>query len=91
MENRYWPFSVGPPEKFSDEDRAIVKFLEVAYEAGFEPYDFGMNNYGATAENDRTGEIIRRGRSRWEIFLLAIIVEISTRISTTLPAQRMPS
>ncbi|HUY32143.1 MAG TPA: hypothetical protein VMV69_05135 [Pirellulales bacterium] len=69
MEKRFWPFAVGPPEKFSDEDKAIVHFLKVAYEAGFDPYDLGMTNYGATANNHRAGEIIARGRRRWELIL----------------------
>ncbi|HVC97781.1 MAG TPA: hypothetical protein VND64_29190 [Pirellulales bacterium] len=76
MENRYWPFDVGPPEKFSDEDKAIVRFLEAAYEAGFRPYDSFLSYYGATADNERVGEIIARGRSRWELVLAAEHEEI---------------
>src|SRR5437867_416572 len=68
MENRYWPFDVGLPEKRSED---VVRFLEAASAEGYKPYELGIGSfsYGARANDHRVAEIIARGRKRWELIL----------------------
>ena len=63
-QNRYWPFEDLPPQ------RSEVQFLESAHQAGFKPYMFGAENFGATAE-PRGGIILYRGGrgKHWEVLL----------------------
>jgi hypothetical protein len=69
-EKRYWPFDVLPPERRSEQHRREIGFLETAHQAGYKPYVFGSQNFGASA-GERTGEIVYRGcRGRhWEVNL----------------------
>jgi hypothetical protein len=69
-EKRYWPFDVLPPERRSEQHCREVDFLETAYDAGYQPYLFHSQNFGATA-GERTGEIIYRGfrGKHWEVCL----------------------
>ena len=69
-ENRYWPFAVTPPERWSEQDRREMGFLEAAYQAGYKPYMFGSQNYGASA-GERSGDVIYRGcrGKHWEVRL----------------------
>ncbi len=70
MDVRYWPFEVLPPDKRNDRGNAIIAFLERALSSGFRPYSFGQENYGASAQSGRVGELIHRGAGRyWEILL----------------------
>jgi hypothetical protein len=69
-EKRYWPFDVLPPVEQSEQQRREIGFLETAYQASYEPYMFGSENFGATAK-EKMGEIICRGSrgKHWEVFL----------------------
>jgi hypothetical protein len=72
IENRdlkYWPFKVLPQEKQTDQHKSQIRFLELAYQLGYKPYAFYGGEYGAWSEGGRVGEIIVRGRARWEIVL----------------------
>lgn len=63
-ENRYWPFEDLPPEKRE------IRFLEAALRAGFMPYMFGSENFGATAEPLGGIILCRGGRGKhWEVLL----------------------
>jgi hypothetical protein len=67
---RYWPFDVLPPERRTEQLDHEIAFLEEAYRAGFKPYVFGIgDDFGASASDGREGEIIRRGKKRWELRL----------------------
>ncbi|HQU45370.1 MAG TPA: hypothetical protein PK867_21315 [Pirellulales bacterium] len=70
-ENRYWPFDVLPVERQTDQHHREIQFLETAYQAGYKPYMFASENFGATSEG-RAGEIIYRGcrGKHWELFLV---------------------
>jgi hypothetical protein len=68
-EARYWPFKVLPLEEQSDQHKEEIRFLEDAYQLGYRPYMFWAGNYSASVENGRLGDIIVRGRSRWEVML----------------------
>ena len=48
-DDRYWPFSVLPPEKRTPLHQQQIDFLETAYREGFRPHTFGSDNFGATA------------------------------------------
>lgn len=68
-ENKYWPFSVLPPERQTEQHRREIRFLELAYHAGYGPYTSLAGDYGATG-NDRGGHIVVRGsKNRWELIL----------------------
>jgi hypothetical protein len=69
--NRYWPFDVLPPERQTEQHRREIRLLEAAYQAGYKPYMFGSQNFGATA-GGRAGEIIYRGcrGKHWEVCLV---------------------
>jgi hypothetical protein len=69
-QKRYWPFNVVTSGQRSEEFQKETGFLETAYQAGYKPYLFGSQNFGATAE-EKSGEIIHRGcqRRHWEVFL----------------------
>jgi hypothetical protein len=68
---RYWPFDVLPSERQSVQHRGEIRLLETAYQAGYRPYVFASQNFGATA-GKRAGEILYRGsRGRhWEVCLV---------------------
>ncbi|HVA49676.1 MAG TPA: hypothetical protein VNH11_25140 [Pirellulales bacterium] len=70
-ENRYWPFDVLSPEQRSEDDRRVIHFLETAFQAGYKPYMFASESFGATSEG-RAAEIIYRGcrGKHWELFLV---------------------
>jgi hypothetical protein len=68
-EPKYWPFKVLPQEKQTDQHKSVICFLESAYQLGYRPYTFYAGDYGASSEGGRVGEIIVRGRARWEIVL----------------------
>jgi hypothetical protein len=65
--NRYWPFDVVPPDRQTEQHRREIQLLETAYREGFRPYQFGTQNFGASA-GERGGVILCR-RSRWEVIL----------------------
>jgi hypothetical protein len=69
-EQRYWPFDVLPPERWSEQHRREIGFLDTAYQGGYKPYMFGSQNFGAVA-GERLGEIIYRGcrGKHWEVCL----------------------
>jgi hypothetical protein len=69
-QNRYWPFEVLPQEQQTAQHEREVRFLETAYLDGFNPYVFGSENFGATAEK-RGGVILYRGSrgKHWEVLL----------------------
>lgn len=70
-EVRYWPFDVLPVEKQSPHHREVICFLKQAFVEGFCPYMFDNCNYGAAAQQERTGVLIHRGGNRyWEAILL---------------------
>jgi hypothetical protein len=64
---KVWPFAVLPPDEQTDQHKREVRFLVRAHEAGHRAYTFGAGDYGATARDGRSGEIIRRGRNRWAV------------------------
>ncbi len=70
IEDQYWPFEVLPPDRRTEADETVIRFLETAHRAGYRPYRFGSENYGATI-GGRHGAIFHRGRKgrRWEIDL----------------------
>lgn len=70
-QNRYWPFGVLPQERQTEQHRREIRFLEASHQAGYKPYMFGSENFGATAEG-RAGEIIYRGcrGKHWEVLLV---------------------
>ncbi|HQU42771.1 MAG TPA: hypothetical protein PK867_08160, partial [Pirellulales bacterium] len=57
----------GQRELHSDQEKREVRFLESAYEAGYQPFEMGPGSYGATGAQGRGGGILWRGRNRWEI------------------------
>jgi hypothetical protein len=69
-QKRYWPFDVLPLERQTEQHRREIRFLETAYQAGYKPYTFGSQNFGATTE-ERTAEILYRGcrGKHWELCL----------------------
>jgi hypothetical protein len=69
-ERQCWPFDVLAPERQSEQHRREIRFLETAYQAGYKPYMFGSQNFGATAP-ERSAEIIYRGcrGKHWEVRL----------------------
>jgi hypothetical protein len=73
-EKQYWPCQNLPPQ------RREILFLDTAHLAGFKPYMFGSENFGATAE-PRGGVILCRGGrgKHWE-------VELGTTDATILSA-----
>src|SRR5262245_24592903 len=70
MENRYWPFDIRPLDQLSEQGRRQVGFLETAYQAGYRPYTYGGENFGASTDQ-RGGEILCRGSqgNHWELLL----------------------
>lgn len=68
---KYWPFSVLPEEQQSQQHRAEMAFLESATHAGFRAYVIGIDTFGAESTDGREGDIVRRGKRRWEIVLYA--------------------
>jgi hypothetical protein len=70
-ENRYWPFDVLPPERRTEQHWREIRLLETAHHAGYKPYMFGSQNFGATA-GERAGEIIYRGcrGKHWQVCLV---------------------
>src|SRR5262245_55925354 len=67
---RYWPFEVVPANEQTEQHRREIAFLNAAHSDGFKVYAFGFgDDYGATGGDGRQGEIIRRGRARWEVRL----------------------
>ncbi len=69
-ERNYWPFSVLPEQERTGQHCREIEYLEAAYGRGFKPFTFGAGNYGATS-NCRSGNILVRGRNRWELALSA--------------------
>jgi hypothetical protein len=67
-QRKYWPFEVPPPEQRSDLHQQEIRFLESALREGYAPYMCAGGNFGA-ADNERSGLIVVRGRSHWEIVL----------------------
>jgi hypothetical protein len=69
-DKRHWPFAVLLPESRTEPHQIEIGFLDAAYRAGYNPYTFGSQNFGAVA-GDRTGEIIYRGckGKHWEVSL----------------------
>jgi hypothetical protein len=67
-EKCYWPFDVLPTNKQTDQHRHEITFLDTAYRNGFRSFVFGSGSMGAESDQ-RKGEIIWRGRMRWEIVL----------------------
>jgi hypothetical protein len=67
-EKRYWPFEILPKEKQTGQHRQEITFLDSTYQKGFRSFVFGAGSMGATSD-ERGGEIIWRGRMRWEIVL----------------------
>jgi hypothetical protein len=69
-QKRYWPFDVLPPERQTEQHRREIRFLETAYQAGYKPYMFGSQNFGATT-GERATEILYRGcrGKHWEVLL----------------------
>lgn len=69
-QTRYWPFDVLPPEQQSEQHRREIRFLEAAYQAGYRPYVFGSQNFGATA-GTRGGIVLWRSSQgkHWELLL----------------------
>lgn len=67
--SRYWPFDVGQRERHTEREKSEVRFLETAYAKGYRPFELGlgMESYGATGPQGRSGEIIWRGRNGWEM------------------------
>jgi hypothetical protein len=66
-EYQYWPFDAQSTVR----DSAIkqTRFLESAFNLGYEAFTCGMNDYGARSA-EREGLIIERGRTgRWEVCL----------------------
>lgn len=76
-EARHWPFSVLPEEERTDQHRREIEYLEAAYSRGFKPFTFGAGNYGAT-NNGRSGDILVRGRNRWEVALSSGDVRVAS-------------
>jgi hypothetical protein len=68
--NRYWPFDVVPVERRTDQQIREIDFLQSAFRAGYEPYLFGSQNFGASA-GKRGGIILYRGLrgKHWEMQL----------------------
>ena len=69
-QNLYWPFGVLPQERQTEQHQREIRFLETAYEAGYKPYTFGSQNFGATA-GIWGGIILYRGcrGKHWEVLL----------------------
>ena len=70
LKKRYWPRDFLIVSQLSDEDKRDFGFLESAAREGFQSFECeGL--LGASAENGRDGDIVRRGgRGRyWEIDL----------------------
>lgn len=67
--SRYWPFDVGERERHSEQEKREVRFLELAFSRGYQPFEMGlgMQSYGAAAADGRSAEILYRGRNGWEI------------------------
>jgi hypothetical protein len=67
---RYWPFDVLPKEQRTEQHRQEMWFLEMAYQAGYNPYMDGFENFGATG-GERSGTILYRGSrgNHWEVVL----------------------
>jgi hypothetical protein len=60
---KYWPFDVLPPEQQTELHKSQIRFLRIAYDKGFCPYDDGLE-WGATGCGGITGLILQRGSSR---------------------------
>lgn len=69
VERTYWPFAVVPENERTEQDRREIDFMERAYRQGFKPYAFGAGNYSAMSDGGRSGDIVVRGRNRWETVL----------------------
>jgi hypothetical protein len=65
---RYWPFEVLPPEERTEQHQQEIRFLETAYQRGYQPYLCGAGDLGASTA-ERWGLIVVRGRRRWEVVL----------------------
>src|ERR1700687_4287143 len=70
-QQRYWPFDVLPPEKRTEQHHREIRFFETAHRAGYAPYVFDSESFGANAET-RAGEIFWRGSGgrHWELSLV---------------------
>lgn len=68
-ERTYWPFPVVSEAERTEQQCREIDFLERAYSQGFKPYAFGAGNYSAISDGGRSGDILVRGRSRWEVVL----------------------
>lgn len=69
LELRYWPFDVGDRQRHTEREKRYVRFLEKAFDLGYQPFEMGlgMESYGATGSGGRAAEILYRGRSGWEL------------------------
>jgi hypothetical protein len=81
-QNLYWPFEVPSRQLQTEQQWQEIEFLTMAYKAGYKPYMFGSQNFGATA-GGRGGIILYRGcrGKHWEI---ALGTEDSTVLSAHL-------
>ena len=68
-EPRIWPFAVPDPSARTPLQSQEVGFLEASYLDGFSPFVAWPNNYHAASPEGRTGSIVQRGRSTWEVVL----------------------
>jgi hypothetical protein len=64
----YWPFAYPGEDLSNSLGTDGLAFVLRALELGFSPFRFGADNLGARLD-EKHGNIIRRGNSRWEIAL----------------------
>ena len=92
MDIQYWPFPILPPEQLREEHLQEIRFLDKAYERGYQPFQESMN-YHIGDDTQRSVWMFRRGRTRgWEMrffepdqwILLAWIVSFENASSIAL-------
>ena len=69
MDKKYWPFELPADRIWPPEEICKIAFLRVCHQQGLRAYAFGAGNFGAENSQGRCGEIIFRGKRRWEIVL----------------------
>jgi hypothetical protein len=78
---KHWPFTVLPPEKQTEQHRQEIRYVETAFQEGFQPCISSFGRYKSSSHHGREGWIIDRGRMKrggirqWEVWLVDATAE----------------